>query len=934
MQSLRAPVFPRLAWGSCLLLGGALVVSPPRSADAQPFLDNGRALAIENSTEIDLRDLARGDDLDTFVATGTNRRDANQVWFNNGLISTTDSGRGLGNQNGDCLATGAQVIDTHTRYLPQSEQPSRCIVTADVRGAIDGDDGVSQDIKLTIVSLQGLVNASVPRLYVLGDPDPNFAHTWLLDYYREIGAITSETRVGQSGSIAARQDALLNLIASYQDEITGLAVIPVISAPPGTPPADVPSRYDHTLNGATNAAGVLKLLIVTEPLLARVRARLPTAKRKIVWDFRTPCPNAENDDPGTCISTFVDPTDPYLVAWWSAYTFLGQQSAEALAHLNYDASNLFVRDYVIAHKIHSFWYPNQYELPAPTRDRLAHHLEHVLHHAPANIPVLGDASRSGGECPLLDNPPTRRCGLTEIEAVRLFGQYGKFSMGLGYGGGFSFHSGVRVDDWRLRQYRVRTKTYRTYNPKKRYVAFTMNDSGDSPAYLQTGLKLGQWGDPYRGLVPVSYGLSLSSRDLLPGLLQYLYETATANDYFFASISGLGYMYPLYGYGEFGVLDRTTEQMVRNQDGIMHDHYARVAVRMRDLDLNAMGLWTLPEATAWTKAENDRIEKYMARNLPHLTTIAADMGALAYFTAPALDGVDTRRCPRAPRCPNTRISGLGGRVVGVHHSLTSWWRDAAAPASHGVGTEPTLTKLGSEADAVHWLVEEIKLRSDGRPDASGVPKNLDNRFIHAVSLSWHYGPRRLWKVMRELEPLGYEFVTLDELDDLWRQANSIPRPSIDPNQVLPPHQPLRWCTHPGSVLLRGDVNADGAADEICHDSAGYWWTRGTSVKGEELASLKGLCLGESTRVYAGEWTGDGAVDFLCYDAVNPLPRTFLNSTASSPPSYEPRTIFKNIWCTHVSAWVEAAPPTDHPLKVICSDQTRAIWFATPGSLVDP
>src|SRR5262245_47618808 len=91
------------------------------------------------------------------------------------------------------LAAKAAASYTHTRYLPQSAPPATTIVTADVRHG-----GIDIDIKLATVSLQGLVNASVPRLYVLGDPDPNFAHTWLLDYYRKIGVVTSETRVGHS----------------------------------------------------------------------------------------------------------------------------------------------------------------------------------------------------------------------------------------------------------------------------------------------------------------------------------------------------------------------------------------------------------------------------------------------------------------------------------------------------------------------------------------------------------------------------------------------------------------------------------------------------------------------------------------------------------------------------------------------------------------
>ena len=51
----------------------------------------------------------------------------------------------------------------------------------------------------------------------------------------------------------------------------------------------------------------------------------------------------------------------------------------------------------------------------------------------------------------------------------------------------------------------------------------------------------------------------------------------------------------------------------------------------------------------------------------------------------------------------------------------------------------------------------------------IQENGDGPFIQAMFYSWHYGPRRLKKLQDKLKPLGYEFVTMKEFDELYRQS---------------------------------------------------------------------------------------------------------------------------------------------------------------------
>jgi hypothetical protein len=772
--------------------------------------------------------------------------------------------------------------------------------------------GVQDDIQLALVSLQGLVNSTQSRLYLL-TAALTHANTWLVDYYKQIGAFTQALNVTTDAmSEEDKENALLNLIYEYQAEIAGLAVIPV-SAGQGSP-----NRFGYRLNAATNAAGVERLLIVTEDLLPRVQQRLPSTP--IVRDFRV---NGPDDLP-----------DEHIAAWWSAYNFLSSQSTQALANLDTASWDLFTRDYVIAHKIHTFWWPHHTELfDSVVWQKLDAHLRHVLQHAPPNIPILGGWGI----------PPR---GLGEVEGVKTAGQYGKYTVGDSYGGGYSFHSGIQVDDAKFRQYRARARPIPTYQANKKYVALTMMESGDAPSYLQFAFKQNQWGDPLRGTIPISYGISLAARDLAPGLMQYFFETATANDYFFSSISGLGYSYPLEGYGELGVLNNQ-EVLYANRAGdcngcfsIMSDYYAQAGTRMSDMDLDVLGLYTHFPWHKWTPQDDTDLRTLI---LPYIgnkvSAIAADMGRGCGDQNCSFDGNNDGDgdgiVPDPPiGNPNytttfptndlyTPFANLTPKF-GIHHSRTTFW-GAAGFGTHGLNPNqpPDFTRPDSEA--VNWMTQEIW---DYTP-VGGRWQPTAPRFLHAMALSWHYGPRRLRQVVQALTSYGYEFVTINELDRLWRQSKGYALANMNPNGVTP-----GWCTHPGSVLIRGDVNGDHEPDLICHDASGYWWTSGNNLTGTELSTptMTGWCAGADARLYTADLNGDDITDFLCYYATDPTVRYFAKSNNGKVGSYTitntAGNTFWNTFCTHQGAWLETALASRDPGKLACYDQLGGYWTAHP------
>ena len=210
---------------------------------------------------------------------------------------------------------------------------------------------------------------------------------------------------------------------------------------------------------------------------------------------------------------------------------------------------------------------------------------------PANIPILGFWPGVDGN--------GKHTGYEEYAGVKVAGKYGKFTLVNTWVGNYSFHSAINGEQVSYKQTKVRDKNNRIYNPEKKYVALIMIESGDSPAYLQYGINQRQWSDPYRGQVPISYGITPAIRLLLPGLTKYLYETATENDFFFCSISGAGYCYPFESYCD------STSDPSKNK----REYFTITAENMRLLDLDMMGLYTHP-GTKWSTTDRRIAKTYI------------------------------------------------------------------------------------------------------------------------------------------------------------------------------------------------------------------------------------------------------------------------------------------------------------------------------------
>lgn len=190
-----------------------------------------------------------------------------------------------------------------------------------------------------------------------------------------------------------------------------------------------------------------------------------------------------------------------------------------------DANGL--RDYLYQQRIFTFWItgPIDGALPGGDPTAEARVMEEVLAQAPASIPVMG-FPWAGDDV-----------GIGEGGGVRLFAQYGKFLVGAVGVANLSVQSGYSAPA--LKQRRTPAPELQ---PDKVYLTWLMSD-GDNLPVLSRGNFPQLWKDTSRGRVPIAWSLSPCAALMIPAVVDYYYESATAGDTFVGAVSGVGYTYP-------------------------------------------------------------------------------------------------------------------------------------------------------------------------------------------------------------------------------------------------------------------------------------------------------------------------------------------------------------------------------------------------------
>ena len=511
------------------------------------------------------------------------------------------------------------------------------------------------DMEMALAALQGIVNRSAPRLYIINKTNPpDYDELWL-DYMQEKGYTAKEQRVAGPSSLVQR----------FREEITGAIV------------------YDEDLPGSVHAAC----------MLAGVKRALPFSPRMakqfdlpVLMDLRGKW-QRNVDAYRYVFEHYWDRMNHHVLAWHHPLT--------EVQH---------VRDYLVEFNVFTFWmskYGDRLKGADPAAEEQFIH--QLFASTPANIPVMGWPAYADSN------------GIPEYTGVRWCSEYGKFVPGTEFCSNLSIHTAVHPPDRVFTPKQSPPQSPVHLQRDKTYITINLLDSGDGLWYWQFHQRK-VWADPQRGSVPIGWCTNITLYDTLPLVLEWYYENATANDSFFAAVSGLGYMNtPAYA-SRFRPEDR---ERIWNEYIHLTDEYCRkLGISGIELYNGGWGEQT-PPATG--------VFRRFTRGMKDLQYILADLG---------------RHNNINPSNANHIIDD-----VPVFHTLTRF----------RLWTSSGDVDKRDRDDCIGWLADEIKGNApQARPG-----------FMSAMAISWNFFPSWIRETTQRL-PDSYVVVPPSVLADLYKE----------------------------------------------------------------------------------------------------------------------------------------------------------------------
>ncbi len=379
-------------------------------------------------------------------------------------------------------ASGRAYPEPEFHVCPKSSPPARTLFAL----RLEELTSFNWDMRLTLTCLQGIVNRSRPRLYLVQD---HYDELWL-DWLRERGDV-DEVKWLDVGDVFER-------------------FLPEVSVMFVTDPA-VPG----TANVATMLAAVYQGLVVTPRTASQYN--LPMG-----W-----LPDSWNMGMDLRFKNWKKDIDAYR---WAFQQLGDRLSRQAIAIL--DPREVALRDYLVEFRIPILWIsgPQDVEInPKASPDEEKDFARDIMMKWPPNIPCLGWPG--SGDAP--------QGGIGEWLGVRLASECAKFEVCTGFDGysptvgNLSVHSGTTA---KLRQPIPPVK----FEPNKVYFAFCRSDGDGWNFQRHYYRKL--FNDPQHGSVPIGWQMGATAVDGQPDIVDYYYKHARPGDCFMNALSGVGYIH--------------------------------------------------------------------------------------------------------------------------------------------------------------------------------------------------------------------------------------------------------------------------------------------------------------------------------------------------------------------------------------------------------
>ncbi len=360
------------------------------------------------------------------------------------------------------LALRAGVpVDSEIHVCPKSKRPARTLVAYRLEELTSN----TWDMRLTLHCMQGIVNRSQPRLYLVQD---RYDELWL-DWLRERGDVDE-----------VRWPELADLFDQFLPEMRCMFIIdPAIPA---------------TVNVATMLASVHDGLVATPQNASQfpLSAGAYPDSSKVGLDLRT--------------MHWTKDVDAYR---WAYRQLRGSLNRTAVSFV--DPATAALRDYLVEFRIPILWICSPDDMKSSPQASYSDEFQlarDVLMDLPPNIPCFGWPGNGVGS----------ESGIGEWEGVRLISQCGKFEVCSAYDGYSPTVSNVSVHSGTQASYRQKPASALELERDKIYVAFTRSDGDGWNFQRHYYRKL--FSDAGHGRVPVSWQIGPTAADGIPDILDF------------------------------------------------------------------------------------------------------------------------------------------------------------------------------------------------------------------------------------------------------------------------------------------------------------------------------------------------------------------------------------------------------------------------------
>lgn len=374
--------------------------------------------------------------------------------------------------------TPADDVAPYKTFWPRSAAPDRELLVVDVSEA-----GPQVEFALTV--LQGLVNRTKPRLYLLHSRYARQDRTWLDELHEE--------------GYTSREITIEDAWALFKETLHGAVLYD------GAIMDEIGDYHSDRLN-QTNLLLMIGSLENAVPLTPEMNAGL---NLPVVFDARERW------------------ASQYDMMHW-AYTELFPRMNHRIVATNYPGIFL-ITDYLVQFQIFTFWFPKY-------RTQLEENLlRGILASTPPNTPIVGWWF---DWMPHPKDPDHRAAdAVLELPGLLRGSCFGKVLTPSHEATNLSVHAGVAVQG-----HRHKAPERPALDPNKVYYAHIISDGDNLGEALMMRTRDLHWDKEERGAFPMGWTFAPAAARMAPTVLNYYLRTATANDLLVGGL-GVGYTEP-------------------------------------------------------------------------------------------------------------------------------------------------------------------------------------------------------------------------------------------------------------------------------------------------------------------------------------------------------------------------------------------------------